>query len=145
MSLALCQSVILHLARLRVDFCLRLMSWLSVGKSSLSRAAVTVPISMNRQNTTAIFILLLKEVKKHESILYEIATFAQFLWVIYNLFNKNPWHTGSRSKSQAFVLNVYWAHLCILHGGLICIAFCLSVRLSVCHWIIIHIPYFGTR
>ncbi len=27
----------------------------------------------------------------------------------------------------------FLAHLCILHGGLICIAFCPSVRLSVCH------------
>ena len=26
----------------------------------------------------------------------------------------------------------FWAHLCKLHGGLICIAFCLSVCLSVC-------------
>ena len=25
----------------------------------------------------------------------------------------------------------FWAHLCILHGGLMCIAFCLSARLSV--------------
>ncbi len=25
----------------------------------------------------------------------------------------------------------YWAHLCILHGGLLCVAFCLSVCLSL--------------
>ncbi len=28
----------------------------------------------------------------------------------------------------------FWAHLCELHGGLICVAFRLSVRLSVCLW-----------
>ena len=32
----------------------------------------------------------------------------------------------------------HWAHLCILHGGLIYIAFCPSVCPSVCHWIKIH-------
>ncbi len=41
----------------------------------------------------------------------------------------------------------FWAHLCILHSGLICVTFRLSVRPSVCpygldqksDWIIIHI------
>ena len=30
------------------------------------------------------------------------------------------------------MIHASWAHLCILHGGLICIAFCPSVRPSVC-------------
>ena len=37
------------------------------------------------------------------------------------------------------IVNYFWAHLCMLHGGLICIAFRPSVCLSVCHWTIIHL------
>ncbi len=46
-------------------------------------------------------------------------------------------HLLNTSKEKK-VKPPFWAHLCILHGGLICIAFCPSIRLSVCHWIIIH-------
>ncbi len=38
---------------------------------------------------------------------------------------------------------IFLAHLCILHGGLICVTFCLSVRLygldQKSDWIIIHV------
>ncbi len=32
---------------------------------------------------------------------------------------------------QPVGISLFWAHLCNLHGGLICVAFCLSVCLSV--------------
>ena len=40
-----------------------------------------------------------------------------------------------RQLLRSLTPSTFWAHLCILHSGLICIAFCPSV----CHWIIIHI------
>ncbi len=49
------------------------------------------------------------------------------LWAITNIgVSAHPYENSPRTS-------------CILHGGLICIAFCLSVCPSVCHWIIIHI------
>ena len=51
------------------------------------------------------------------------------------------------TQQQNYVHDLDWwmllSHMCILHGGFICIAFCpsgcLSVCRPICHWIIIHI------
>ncbi len=37
------------------------------------------------------------------------------------------------------ILLYFWAHLCVLHGGLICAAFCLSHLIKIHHLIEIHI------
>ena len=42
----------------------------------------------------------------------------------------NPCNPGF--KYVAVYINFYWAHLCMLHGGLIGVTFCPSVCLSVC-------------
>ncbi len=44
-----------------------------------------------------------------------------FFWTFSDPLLEMPW-------------TIFWAHLCKLHGGLLCVAFCLSVCMSVCLW-----------
>ena len=52
----------------------------------------------------------------------------------WNVESEIPWNTIMYKFSSSLepFYDHFWAHLCILHGGLICIAFCPSVCPSVC-------------
>ncbi len=56
--------------------------------------------------------------------------FVVSVYVGHAVFSFSKRYLFNDNLSQYFLLSLYiWAHLCLLHGGLLCIAFCLSV----CH------------